>query len=134
MGGTNGISGSGNNFNVRGDLKNLKLPSGLTVETTQSLSKTPLLSLNTVNREELGFVNPYSHADATITSAREIASSTNDIMAKLGYPNFKVTPKTVASISEGLNGTTLPALNTADDNAVAARVATPKGPFAELFT
>ena len=48
--------------------------------------------------------------------------------------NFKVSSKTVASVTDGLNNQTIPSLNTADDNAVAARVATPKGPFAELFT
>ncbi len=89
---------------------------------------------NAVQREDLGFVNPYNNADAAIVQAREIASTTNQIMADLGYQNFKVSPKTVVSVTEGVNQYTLPAMNQASDNAVAARVADPKGPFAELFT
>ena len=93
-----------------------------------------MTSSNAVQREELGFVNPYNNADPTITQAREIAADTNVIMAELGYKNFKVSPKTVASVTEGVNQYTLPAMNQASDNAVAARVANPNGPFAELFT
>ena len=93
-----------------------------------------MTSSNTVQREELGFVNPYNSADTAIAQAREIASTTNQIMADLGYQNFKVSPKTVVSVTEGVNQYTLPAMNQASDNAVAARVADPKGPFAELFT
>jgi len=127
---TTPVNGSGNNFNL-GTIKNFQIP-GFRVEQP---TLTPLLSLNTntVGRNELPLVNPYGNADVPITEAREIASTTNDIMAKLGYPNFKVSPKTVASVTDGLNNQTIPSLNIADDNAVAARVATPKGPFADIF-
>ncbi len=91
------------------------------------------MKFGNIERKELGLINPYSSADATITEAREIASSTNDILAKLGY-KYKVSPQQVASVANGLNEQTIPALNNAADEAVAVRVATPKGPFAELFT
>lgn len=128
--GTNGVNGSGNNYQV-GFWSKPSLKAAKPEQTNTAPIK--MTSDNVVKREELGFINPYSNADSTIAEAREIASNTNDIMAQLGYSNFKVTPKMVASVSEGVNGQTLPALNAADDNAVAARVANPKGPFSDLF-
>lgn len=131
MGGTNGVNGSGNNyFKLSWSKPSLKAAHTELPKSTQI----QLTSTNSVQREELGFINPYGSADPTISETGKIALATNDIMAKLGYPNYKVSPKTVASVTDGLNNQTLPSLNTADDNAVAARVATPKGPFAELFT
>jgi len=80
MSGTNGVSGSGNNFNVR-DYKNLKLPE-LTVETTPTLSKTPLLSLNTTNtfgRENLDEISPYAGMGLRL-SAKAPAGSVESYM------------------------------------------------------
>lgn len=131
MGGTNSVNGSGKSFQVP-NLWNKPNPQNVK---TEQVPSTPIkLTSDNVKREELGFINPYNNADSTIAEAREIALSTNVIMSQLGYPNFKVTPKAVTSVSETVNGQTIPALNIADDNAVAARVANPKGPFAELFT
>ena len=131
MSGTNGVSGNGNNFQI----PNLLIkPNSKTGKTEQPSSSTPInMKFGNIERKELGLINPYSSADATITEAREIASSTNDILAKLGY-KYKVSPQQVASVANGLNEQTIPALNNAADEAVAVRVATPKGPFAELFT
>ena len=130
--GTNGVSGSGNNFQIPNLWIKPNLNAGKTVQSSNSV---PInMKFTNVGRENLGLVNPYNNADATISGAREIATKTNDIMAQLGYPNFKVTSKAVVSVTNGVNGKTLPALNIADDNAVMARVADPKGPFSELFT
>ena len=41
--------------------------------------------------------------------------------------------KEVASVTNGLNNLVLPGLKTVEDGAVAARIADPNGPFAELF-
>ncbi len=130
MGGTNGVNGSGNNFHISGFWSKPNLEAAKTEQS--KLSQPIKLTSDNVKREELGFVNPYNSSDVNIAESREIASNTNKIMEQLGY-NFKVTPKAVASVAEGLNTQTIPSLNTADDNAVAARVATPKGPFADLF-
>ncbi len=134
MGGTNGVSGNGNNFYKISEFWNN--PSLKTAQ-TELKSTAPIKMTsdnNNVKREELGYINPYGSADTTITEAREIALNTNDIMSGLGYPNYKVSPKTVASVSSCVETQTLPSLNVAADNAVAARISTPKGPFAELFT
>lgn len=129
---TPNVSGNGNNFYPISDF--WTKPNLQTAKTEQAKLSQPIkLTSDNVKREELGLVNPYNSSDVSIAESREIASATNDIMARMGY-RFKVTPKTVASISEGLNTQTIPALNDADNNAVAARVATPNGPFAELFT
>ena len=131
MGGTNGVNGSGNNFYKVSDF--WSKPSLQAAKTEQAKLSQPIkLTSDNVKREELGLVNPYNSSDVNIAESREIASNTNKIMEQLGF-NFKVTPKAVASVADGLNNQTIPALNTADDNAVAARVATPKGPFADLF-
>ena len=131
MGGTNGISRSGSNYQIHGIWSNQSLKA---TKAEQTPNNTPIkMTSNNVKREELGFINPYNSVDATIAGARDIASKTNMIMTELGYPNYKVTPKTVTSVSENINGQTLPTLNIADDNAVAARVSNPKGPFADLF-
>ncbi len=132
MGGTNGVNGSGNNYFKVSDF--WSKPSLNTAKTEQAKLSQPIkLTSDNVKREELGLVNPYNSSDVNIAESREIASSTNKIMAQLGYKNFKVTPKTVASVADGLNNQTIPALNTADENAVAARIAKPDGPFADLF-
>ena len=131
MSGTNGVSGSGNNYFKVSDF--WSKPSLQAAKAEQTSGSTPIkFTSDNVKREELGFINPYGNADATIAGAREIASNTNTILAELGY-NYKVTPKQVASVANGLDGQTLPALNAADNNAVAARIENPKGPFAELF-
>lgn len=134
MGVTNGVNGSGNNFYIPGfwSKPNSNLEA---LKTEQKLSEPINLTSDNINikREKLGFVNPYNAFDIDTSGMREIAVKSNEIMAKLGFPNYKVSPKTVASVSEGLNTQTIPALNDADNNAVAARVATPKGPFADLF-
>jgi hypothetical protein len=62
----------------------------------------------------------------------EIADETNAILARLGF-NYKVTPSQVASVATGLNEVVLPGLKSVEDSAVAARIADPKGPFADLF-
>ena len=129
---TPNVNGSGNNFYKVSDF--WTKPSLQTAKTEQAKLSQPInLTSDNVKREELGFVNPYNAFDIDTSGTKEIATKSNEIMAKLGFPNYKVSPKTVASVSEGLNTQTIPALNDADNNAVAARVATPKGPFAELF-
>ncbi len=62
----------------------------------------------------------------------DIAEETNAILAGLGF-NYKVTPQQVASVTTGLNEIVLPGLKSAEDGAVAARIADPNGPFADLF-
>lgn len=63
---------------------------------------------------------------------RNIADETNAILASLGY-DYKVTPSQVASVANGVQKVILPALNEVDDEAVAARIQDPNGPFADLF-
>ena len=63
---------------------------------------------------------------------KEIADETNEILASLGF-NYKVTPNHVASVANGLQSIVLPAMQTAENEAVAARIQDPKGPFADLF-
>lgn len=62
----------------------------------------------------------------------DIAEETNAILAGLGF-NYKVTPQQVASVANGLNEVVLPGLKSVEDSAVAARIADPNGPFADLF-
>ena len=62
----------------------------------------------------------------------DIADETNAILAGLGF-NYKVTPQQVASVANGLNEVVLPGLKSVEDGAVAARIADPNGPFADLF-
>ena len=64
--------------------------------------------------------------------ASDIANETNAILAGLGF-NYKVTPQQVASVANGLNEIVLPGLKSVEDGAVAARIADPNGPFADLF-
>lgn len=134
MGGTNGVSGDGKNFYKLSDF--WSSPSLKAAKTEAAKPSTPIkiTSENNVQREDLGYINPYGSADTTITEAREIALNTNNFMAELGYPNYKIGPKTVASVTGCMETQVLPSLNAADDNAVAARIESPKGPFAELFT
>jgi hypothetical protein len=54
------------------------------------------------------------------TDGIELADSTNEILASLGY-NYKVSESQVARVTKGLNETVLPGLNTAADKATAAR-------------
>jgi len=69
----------------------------------------------------------YSAQDKTM------ADETNEILAALGYGNYKVSPEQVASVANGVNTVVLPGLKLAEDGAVAAHIADPNGPFAELF-
>ena len=62
----------------------------------------------------------------------EIADETNAILAGLGF-DYKVTPRQVASVTNGLNNIVLPGLKSVEDSAVASRIADPNGPFADLF-
>ena len=62
----------------------------------------------------------------------DIALETNKILAELGF-NYKVTPTQVASVSGSMNEVVLPGLKSVEDSAVAARIADPNGPFADLF-
>lgn len=63
---------------------------------------------------------------------KDIADKTNAILAGLGY-DYKVSASQVASVTAGMKDIVLPEMNTAQDNAVAARIADPNGPFADLF-
>lgn len=63
---------------------------------------------------------------------KNLAETTNAILACLGY-SYKVSAKEVASVTNGLNNLVLPGLKNVEDGAVAARIADPNGPFAELF-
>ena len=67
------------------------------------------------------------------TEEREIADTTNEILASLGY-NYKVTPAQVASVTNGINTVVAPGMKLAEDAAVEAHIQDPKGPFADLFT
>lgn len=132
--GTNGVSGSGNNYFKVSDFWKKPNLQGAKTENTSAAAPIKLTGLDTIKRENLELINPYNTADSAISGAREIASKTNDIMVQLGYPNYKVTPKTVASVSNGLKDVILPGLELAENGAVAARIANPNGPFAQLFT
>jgi hypothetical protein len=57
---------------------------------------------------------------ATNVENKEIAGTTNEVLASLGH-NYKVSAAQVASVTEGLNKTVLPSLNTAANEATAAR-------------
>ena len=63
---------------------------------------------------------------------REIADTTNEILASLGV-NYKVTPAQTASVANGMKNTVLPGMKLAQDGAVADNIADPNGPFADLF-
>ena len=134
MGGTNGVSGNGNNYFRLSDFWTNPSLKTANTETVKTSTPIKITSENNVQREELSYINPYGSADAPITEAREIAQNTNAIMSSMGYGNYRVSPKTVTSVSECVETQALPSLNSADDNAVAARIESPKGPFAELFT
>ena len=62
----------------------------------------------------------------------EIADETNAILVGLGF-NYKVTPQQVASVANGLNEVVIPNLKSVENEAVAAHIADPNGPFADLF-
>ena len=66
-------------------------------------------------------------------SDKSIADETNEILASLGYANYKVTPQQVASVANGVQNIVIPGLKLAEEGAVAARIADPNGPFADLF-
>jgi hypothetical protein len=55
------------------------------------------------------------------TDGTELVASTNEILESLGYNNYKVSERQVARVTEGLNKTVLPSLNTAANEATAAR-------------
>ena len=63
---------------------------------------------------------------------REIADTTNEILASLGY-SYKVTPDQVASVTNGINVIVTPGMKLAENAAVEAHIQDPNGPFAELF-
>ena len=63
---------------------------------------------------------------------KDMADETNEILASLGV-NFKVSPAQVASVANGVNNVVLPGLKLAENGAVAAHIADPNGPFADLF-
>ena len=129
---TRGVNGQGN-VQLPNLYANIGKKNPIDAQGTKISTPIPIVGSNTVQRQELGLINPYNSSDTVIAETREIASATNQIMADLGYQNFKVSPKTVASVTDTVNQYTLPAMNLASDNAVAARVADPKGPFADLF-
>ena len=64
---------------------------------------------------------------------REIADTTNEILASLGY-SYKVTPAQVASVTNGVNVIVTPGMKLAENAAVEAHIQDPNGPFADLFT
>jgi hypothetical protein len=64
---------------------------------------------------------------------RDIADSTNAIMASLGYGNYKVSAAQVASVTAGVNEVVMPAMNSAQRGAIEANMKDPNGPFADLF-
>ena len=63
---------------------------------------------------------------------KEIADETNAILASLGY-DYKVTAAQATSVANGVQKIVLPGLKSVEDNAVAARIQDPNGPFADLF-
>lgn len=88
-------------------------------------NETDLLTQNAQNLYGVK-IDRFSALDKTI------ANETNKILSELGY-NFTVDTKQVASIANTVNKVVLPALNEADNKAVAARISDPNGPFADLF-
>lgn len=66
------------------------------------------------------------------TEDKELAASTNAILASLGY-DYKVSAAQVASVTNGLNTVVMPGMQRAEDGAVEAHIMVPNGPFAELF-
>lgn len=66
------------------------------------------------------------------TEDKELAASTNAILASLGY-DYKVSAAQVASVTNGLNTVVMPGMQRAEDGAVEAHIMDPNGPFAELF-
>ena len=88
-------------------------------------NETDLLTKNTQNLYGVQ-ISKFTKQD------KEIADETNEILASLGF-NYKVTPNQAASVANGLQNVVLPAMQTAEKEAVAARIQDPKGPFADLF-
>ena len=64
---------------------------------------------------------------------KELADSTNAILASLGYTNYKVSAAQAASVANGVNTVVMPGMKLAQDGAVAANIQDPNGPFADLF-
>ncbi len=89
-------------------------------------NETDLLTKNTQNLYNLR-LEKYTAED------KSMADETNEILASLGVKNYKVTPAQVASVANGLTNVVLPGLKLAEDGAVAAHIADPNGPFADLF-
>lgn len=88
-------------------------------------NETDLLTKNAQNLYGVK-ISKFAPADS------DIADETNAILAGLGF-NYKVTPQQVASVTNGLNEVVLPGLKSVEDGAVAAHIADPNGPFADLF-
>lgn len=89
-------------------------------------NETDLLTHNTQNLYGINFTK------ASIRD-REIAKETNEILASLGYKNFKVSPEQVARISSDVSNVILPVMKGIEDNATALNIQDPDGPFADLF-
>ena len=87
---------------------------------------TDLLTKNAQNLYGVKF-EKYTTLDKTL------ADETNEILESLGVKNYKVTPAQVASVANGMTNIVLPGLKLAEDGAVAAHIADPNGPFADLF-
>lgn len=64
---------------------------------------------------------------------KELADSTNAILASLGYTNYKLSAAQAASVANGVNTVVMPGMKLAQDGAVAANIQDPNGPFADLF-
>lgn len=73
-----------------------------------------------------------TNVSPTEISTAEDVRAVNDCLATLGY-NFKVSPKQILSVRNAMTANIQPALGKACDNAVAARIENPEGPFADLF-
>ena len=63
----------------------------------------------------------------------QIAGKTNEILASLGYEEYKVSAPQVASVANGIKTVVEPGLKLAQDGAVAARIQDPDGPFTDVF-
>ncbi len=87
-------------------------------------NETDLLTKNVQNLYGIHF--------GKISEDKEIANETNKILASLGF-DFKVSEKDVKSVANGVKDVVLPGLKLAEDGAVAAHIADPDGPFADLF-
>ena len=94
------------------------------IKLSQPTIKNPVFNFSEVKemgRKDLSLVNNFNDWNMTISGAKEIATETNRIMAGLGYENYPISTKAVASVTNLVNNDILPAVNTACDNADIAR-------------